>query len=35
MASRRPVIQNHLAEVADAVKQLRAGEYRELTFSAA
>jgi hypothetical protein len=30
-----PVIQNHTAEVADAVKQVRPGEYRELTFSAA
>jgi len=30
-----PVLQNHTAEVADALKQLHAGEYRELTFSAA
>ena len=29
-----PVIQKHTAEVADALKQLRAGDYRELRFSA-
>jgi len=29
-----PVIRNHTAEVADALAQVRAGDYRELTFSA-
>ncbi len=29
-----PVIQMHTAEVADALKQLRDGDYRELRFSA-